>query len=271
MADYKDNRSDGNQGNGGWVESIFDDYRFDLVAEKTDEMFKPSRCKFSIIDNCPRWTTVTNVKSDQDNEEKGKIVASLDITTFFVFLGRLRSILKAEPGTKGQPIIYRVGPPTNMTEKSRIQYGKGTDGIIYMAITAEGRPSIGFKFLPPPHHRPPQGANVDLAEMSVYYAAGYIEALERLAPIVLQVKFKRPTFENKDNRNGGGYNGGKGKGRGGYNGGGRGNYNGGGNRNGGYHNDNGNHRDNSNRQDNDWGPAPESGSAMPDFDDNIPF
>jgi len=277
MADYNDNRSDGNQGNqgnNGWIESIFDDYRFDLVAEKTDEMFKPARCKFSIIDNCPRWTTVTNVKSDQDNDEKGKIVASLDIATFFVFLGRLRTILRAEPGTKGQPIIYRTGPLTNMVEKSRIQYGKGTDGIVYMAITAEGRPSIAFKFLPAPHHRPPQNANVDMAEMSMYYAEGYINALERLAPIVLQVKYKRVEFENKDNR--GGKNGGwKGKGKGGYNAGGGGNYRsgGGGNyRSGGGSNNYRGGQNNQSRQDNDWDPAPPSDNGnMPDFEDNIPF
>jgi len=258
MSDYNGQQSDKKN---IWVESILDDYRLDLVAEKTDERIKAPRLKVNTSGNCPRLTVYTNTKGYMDGPNKGRIVAAMDVTTFFSFISRLKWLLTAEPGTRAEELPCRTGPIGNIVERSTIQTGKDSSGIIYIAVQAPDMPTIPFRILPNMYHMP-KGNNVDMAKVSFHHTEGYIAQLEKLTPIVLQIKYKKPEFD--DNKSKGGYN------KGGYN---KGNYNKGGGK-GNYNKGNRNDYGNSSgqqRADNDWDNS-SSSSSDDDYNfDDLPI
>lgn len=215
--------------------------------------------------NQPRLTVFTNVPNDTD---RGMINAPMGSTEFFDLMDLLEQMIEGEPDNARQ-VRNMTGPPTNLVHLSTTKVGKDKEGVVWIGIFIDGRPTIKFKFLPSMYHQflNRDGSPISEAEMSCIHARSWIRLFRQLVPNVLDTHYQEP--EPRNNRGGGN--------RGGYNRGGGGGYNrggGGGNHNRGGGNG-GNNYGGGNGGGGNYGGGNQgggnAGGGSPDFGDDFPM
>jgi len=245
--------------------SALDNTKLNLLT--VNEEGTDARLIFGFINNAPRVTVFTNVKSDNKPETgNGRISANMDIPTFYMFLKDVEEIANGPNDVKiyyeNYGHIYlnneRSEQPSVISE---LWVGKDNVGMVWMSVTAEGRPNLKFEFKLGSYHRiykegkaiskSNESKEVALAMVSAFrniYSNVAISEYVDVAALKREIK-NADTGEKKSynsNNDGGGYNkgynnnGGYNKNNGGYN------RNNGGGYNKGYNNNSGGYNNRSN-------------------------
>jgi hypothetical protein len=178
--------------------------------------------------NNPRLTVYTNVPDDQGADKGyGKISANLDMPVFFGFLHLLNQTI-AHVGEIKNKIENKnfIFPGGKRSERpvvvSELWVGKDADGVVWLSVTAKDRPKIKFTFGTSDFHKFVHGDGTPFTdgEMSVAFASGYVNILEKMMTNMAVSHYVEPV--KKDNGGGkGNWNNNQNQNRGGNSGGGR--------------------------------------------------
>jgi hypothetical protein len=201
----------------------------------------------TVVNNNPRFDVWTNKDGDKNN---GSIQGKMDAVGFSTFLNRFLNILK-NGAPKSQISLVCSRPGQNRGEVIReatVVAGLDDNGIAYISVVAadSDRPKIKFMFGNTQFQTLAggQGTKLTDSEISIGWAFGWLEAVERVIGNIFTDKYVHK--EPGEKKPGGGYGGGGGYQKKSYQG-------GGGN--------------SSNQQDTQRQPAP----AGNDFEDDLPF
>lgn len=223
---------------------IIDDKKFALYGKPTEGGRGAPKMQFGVFRGNPRLTVFTNDPSDP---EKKPINAAMDPLIWGGFIQTIEKVANGEPNTQIR-IVNRKGPPQKTFPDAIVVVGKDADGVVYLAVKKDNRPTKKFPILPGIYAdwADQDGNPLPPGETSTIYALGFVRTLD-----AQMQAFMRETYEPAQPPQGGGNRGGN------FNrgGGGGGNYNRGG---GGGNYGNGGHQ----------GGAPQGGG---DFDDNLPM
>jgi hypothetical protein len=211
------------------------EYKMSLMADAAENAIEQNgrtqtpRMTIQVVDNQPRLTVYTNVKDDAN---KGIIEGNMDTYTFAAMLQAVRDVANdpANPGIRipNKGYFFKGGERSEKPGvKSTTVVGRDSDGNVYIALIANNRPNIRFKFLPSEWHdgiMDAKGNVLSTAMVSKMYAVGYANVVEKLVAQILVTEHTTPD-EIKARKEANKANFGKGNrpgGGGGYNGGGSG-------------------------------------------------
>lgn len=205
------------------------EWKLKLVGERVNGGKKNPTLGIQVYKNNPRITVRTNVEGDKDY---GKINAPMDSPTFFALMALIRQVADGPSGKRysidNKNFTFAMGKRSERPVVISTTFvGKNEEGVVYIAVVADGRPKIQFPFLSSSYHvmRTADGSELSKAEASVCYAKGYATMMENLVPHILANEFEVNDFGNKgggNNNRGGGNGGGYGGQQGGSSGGGQG-------------------------------------------------
>lgn len=139
----------------------------------------------SVFRNNPRLEVQTNVEGDKNY---GFINGNLDAASFFMMAKVLDWVI-AHDGPTQRRVTNGTGPLNEIVPASTIYLGKDDEGCIYISVidADKDRPKIKFIFTPSNYHTltDGQGGALSKAEISQFHAAGWMELICRLLPVVL--------------------------------------------------------------------------------------
>lgn len=122
-----------------------------LQLHSQNAVGKSSTLKFNINKNYPRIDVYTN--DDNDPKMKEPIRAAMDQPSFFLFLVLLEKAAHSkeefEETIENKGHTFFGGKRSEKPEVlSRLTVGKDDKGVVYITVSAKGRPKIKFPLLP---------------------------------------------------------------------------------------------------------------------------
>lgn len=146
---------------------------------------KRAKLSFGIRDGNPRFTVFTNDPSDR--AQKGVITAAMNIETLYIFLGMFEKVIKSKDEVKLKIDCYTSRWENNQRtgdriKQSEIWFGKDAEGLVWLLLLAEGRPTIKFIIRMSDWHNiyNPSGQQVSEAEASVLEASAKLAILRNV-------------------------------------------------------------------------------------------
>lgn len=130
-----------------------------LFLHATNDEGTEARYLVSLVNNNPRISVFTNIKSDQTPENSnGRLNANLDLPTFYLFLDLIEEIANGPSDTKSYIENYGHRTVEGVREErqqllSELWVGKDSNGIVWSSVTMPGRPNIKFEFKISGYHR----------------------------------------------------------------------------------------------------------------------
>jgi hypothetical protein len=201
--------------------TALDNKKLTLNAPFPTSQVKRSALMWGVHANNPRITVYTGDPEDSgERTGYGKIVANLDITTFYAFLEMLENIAKKTEECKekfdNKGFTWFGGKRSEQpVVLNSLLAGKDADGGIWISVIADNRPKIKFYIMPSEltslYHG--DGRPYAKGEAASLFALGYCQILKNLVSIVLVNEYieeapKKPYTPGGGNNNqgGGGYN-----------------------------------------------------------------
>lgn len=124
--------------------------KFQLFTETPGVAGKRSRLGYSSYRGNPRISVYTNVPNDTG---KGMINAAMNPETFLAFLDLFEQVAKGNAETKFKIECYTIQRAVEGQETSKekilaseLYFGRDSNGIIWISVTAPNRPRIKFDF-----------------------------------------------------------------------------------------------------------------------------
>lgn len=202
--------------------NALDEYKLRLSAAPVQGGTRPPSLAFSVVGNQPRIDVYTNVPNDKQN---GNIRAAMDMFTFWAMIEALKVVIEGAPGEKltipNKNHVWFDGKRSDEPKLiSNTIVGKDKEGVVFISVIAKDRPYIKFSLLPTLYHSlvKSDGSEMSPAEISVFYAKGFVNHLPQLVASVADTNYEEPKpKEDKGggNRGGGGGGGGNYQNRGG--------------------------------------------------------
>lgn len=204
---------------------LLDDKKFALYGKPTEGGRGSPKMQFGVFRGNPNISVFTN---DPADPEKKPIRAAMDPIIWGGFIQTLIDAATAEPNFQRR-LLNRKGPPQKTFVDSMTIIGKDGEGVVYLAIQTQNRPTKKIPLLPGIYAdlADDQGNPIPDAEKSRVFALGLAKTLD-----AQMQAFMRETYEPAQPPQGaaagnrGGYGGG-GQGGGQQGGGQRGSYGGG--------------------------------------------
>jgi hypothetical protein len=173
-------------------------HNFTLFASTPDPSGRKAILEWSSREGCPRITIWTNIKEDAKNKS-GNIYAGMNPETFYIFLSVLKKVAMGNPGDKytiANMSSFRKedGSVGEKTHVSDTHIGKDSDGIVWISVTAEGRPKLKFEIQISDFHilSKSDGSGFTKAETSQLQAIALHDCLDRAyAPIIAKLREKQ--------------------------------------------------------------------------------
>jgi len=126
-----------------------------------------AKLSFGFRDGNPRITVFTN--DPNDTTAKGIIYAGMLPEVFEVFLAQLDTVIRSKEEMKQVMDCYTQRyednkPTGERVLNSQVWVGKDTDGMIWISVTAKGRPQIKFTFQVSDWHKLLKGDGTPFSE-----------------------------------------------------------------------------------------------------------
>lgn len=190
--------------------SILDEAKLALRS-KVEGSTGTAMLKVSILNNQPRVTVFTGVAGDPN---KGCIIARMDGPAFATFLTTALDLIETEDFKKFG--VYNKSHPKDGEGKqntkefkvdSLLQIAKDADGRLFISVTDKQITPVKFYFEPTNYHNfVYNGGESTPAEISKFYAKGWIKLIFKLFPMVMESQFEPYKKPNQNGNAGGGYN-----------------------------------------------------------------
>ncbi len=192
-----------------------------------------------ITKNKVKITVYTNDPNDQ--KDYGKITATISVPFFQAVLDMVEEAANATAEYRKFLEVKDFGYPNGKRSEApmvlaRIIVGRDPEGLVWISVTANGRPNIQFPFIPQTYNTIRNGDSSEItpAETSQRYARSWSKVMGRLVAHLAVIEFEEYVPKQQNGGGGGGRgNGGGGWNNGGGNGGGGGQSNSGGGNSGG--------------------------------------
>lgn len=168
--------------------------------------------------NCPHLVVWTNLESERQSRNNGKIDAPFDPVNFYVFLGYVGRAVNEQPGWRAPKISLmdyfwknkeRSAEPTRVA--ADVFVGKDNEGLIYVSVIAHERPKFKFVMAPNEFHMytNPDGTPYPKDIISAEWARAWVEMVRDVMPQIMVENFQEEVYGNKggNNNNRGGYGG----------------------------------------------------------------
>ena len=207
--------------------TALDNNKLTLSAPSPVSGGSTAKLAWGLHNNNPRITVYTGDPSEKDNDKAnyGRIQAHVDLPVLYAFFDVLENMTKSttELNTKikleNKNFTFFGGKRSDYpVVQSELWCGKDKEGIVWMSITAKDRPTVKFSFIPSDFHNYylGDGSAMSKAEVSCYYARGFISVLRSLyANLAVTEYVDLQALKNeKQGGQGGGFNRG---GQGGFN------------------------------------------------------
>lgn len=186
---------------------LLEDKKFALYGKPTEGGRGAPKMQFGVWHGNPNITVFTN---DPADPEKKPIRAAMDPVIWGGFIQTLIEAANAEPNFQRR-LLNRKGPPQKTFVDSMTIVGKDGDGVVYIAIQTQNRPTKKILILPGIYAdlADDQGNPVADPEKSKTWALGLARTLD-----AQMQAFMRETYEpaqppqGAGNRSGGQYGGG---------------------------------------------------------------
>jgi hypothetical protein len=169
---------------------------------------KNATLKFNVNKNYPRIDVYTN--DDNDPKAKDPIRAAMDQPCFFLFLQLLKDAAHSKEAMENT--IENVGHTFyggKRSEKpeviSRTEVGRDDKGVVYICVTAKGRPKIKFSLAPTNWNRlinSSTGEKIGESKASTMVALAWATMLSEMVSTYLVFGYEEP--EEQPQRQGGG-------------------------------------------------------------------
>lgn len=180
------------------------------INEKKLQLHAPSASgknatlKFNVVKNYPRIDVYTN--DDNDPKNKEPIRAAMDQPSFFLLLILLEKAAHAkeafEETIENKGHTFFGGKRSEKPEViSRITVGKDEKGVVYLMVSAKGRPKIKFPLVPTNWNYLVDiktGEKIGEAKASHYTAMAWKEMLSQMIGSYLILNFEEE--EQKEQR-----------------------------------------------------------------------
>lgn len=205
---------------------VITDKKFALYGKPVDGGRGMPKMTFDVYRGNPSITVFTNDPADPDGKP---IRAKMDPAIFGTFIATCRQVLDAEPGEQFR-LVNRTGHPKKTFVDSITIVGKSPEGVVYLALNKQDKPTKRFNILPTVYSdlADSQGNPIPDGVKSVLYAKGFINMLDAFVTQYITETYEPPQPQPQQGGNRGGGGGNYGQGGGNYQGGNRG---GGGNNN----------------------------------------
>lgn len=170
--------------------NALDNKKLSLKAPCPTAQGKTSTLLWGVYANNPRITVYTG--DPEDTVNYGKIVADIDVVTFYSFIEMIENAAKSPTECKekidNKGYTWLGGKRSeNMVVVNSLAVGKDADGCVWISVIADKRPLIKFFIRPGDsnslYHG--DGRPFTKAESSSLYAIGYCSILRNLVSIVL--------------------------------------------------------------------------------------
>jgi hypothetical protein len=188
--------------------TILDNRRLALSAPiigKTGEGGKKiwSTLTVSVFNNSPCLSVFTNDPDDQANDG-GVIRAVVDPVAFSAVLIDFERVIAGPDSKENKRQLCNVDRDRNTTpgEKPAVRsafcYGKDEDGIVWVALSARGRPNIRFDFGYSRYHflQHKGGEQYSKAEASQLSALGWIHLVRTFVTDLMRTEYEHPQPQN---------------------------------------------------------------------------
>jgi hypothetical protein len=147
---------------------------------KVPGLERSARMVFSLVAYKPRITVFTSNPADKGFD--GIINATMDPTTFTIFLDMLRTVALSGKETKNKIefLTNRKNESTGLTEQvlgSTLYFGKDEEGVCWISLTEGNKSKLKFEFMPPAwnHLYKSTGEKLTRTECSVANCLAYIK------------------------------------------------------------------------------------------------
>jgi len=135
----------------------------------------------------PRITVFTSNKNKEEAFDYNTMVnATFSLTQFLMFVDEMRDIVNGDKDKSASVDCFNAkfinGVKTNDIElQATAIVGKDKDGIIYLAVTSEGKRKVKFELLPTEWNKYSRNKEVlSKEELSKRFAKSYIRAIDLL-------------------------------------------------------------------------------------------
>jgi len=135
----------------------------------------------------PRITVFTSNKNKEEAFDYNTMVnATFSLTQFLMFVDDMRDMVDADKDTSASVDCFNAkyvnGVKTNDVElQATAVVGKDKDGIIYLAVTSEGKRKVKFELLPTEWNKYSKNKEVRTKEeLSKRFTKSYIRAIDLL-------------------------------------------------------------------------------------------
>ena len=135
----------------------------------------------------PRITVFTTNKNKEEVFDYNTMInATFNLTQFLMFVDEIRDIVEADKDTSASVDCFNAkyvnGVKTNDVElQATAIVGKDKDGIIYLAVTHEGKRKIKFELLPTEWNKYSRNKEaLSKEELSKRFTKAYIRAIDLL-------------------------------------------------------------------------------------------
>lgn len=191
--------------------NALDHDKLKLKAPTPDVPGKYANLLWGFHANNPRITVFTGDPDDNTPANGyGKIVASLDTPTFFVFIELLKKTVNSETECK-EKIINKnyIFPGGKRSETpvviSDLWVGKDKEGCVFISVTADKRPKIKFIIGPTEFHSwvHGDGTPATKGEVSTLYATGYVNILSAVYANLIVSEYVEKEVKPNNGNNGG--------------------------------------------------------------------
>jgi hypothetical protein len=192
---------------------IIDDKKFALYGKPVEGGRGAPKMQFGVFRGNPNVVVFTNDPSDP---EKKPIRAAMDPVIWGGFIELIKMAADADPNWQRR-IPNRKGPPQKTFVESVTIVGKDAEGVVYIAINKQGRPTKKIPILPGMYAdlTDDQGNPIPDGEKSVVFAKGFAITLNHIMLDLMRETYEPAQPPGGQQGGGGGYNRGGGGG-GGY-------------------------------------------------------
>jgi len=142
---------------------------------------------YAIRNGYPRITVFTSNKNKEEAFDYNTMInATFSLTQFLMFVDEIRDIVEANKDTSASVDCFNAkfvnGVKTNDVElQATAIVGKDKDGIIYLAVTSEGKRKVRFDLLPTEWNKYSKNKEeLSKEELSKRFTKAYIRAIDLL-------------------------------------------------------------------------------------------
>lgn len=136
----------------------------------------------------PRITVFTENKVKQETFDFNRMInAPLDYTTLNTFIGMFEKVIAGEKDKSYKIDCFNLKYVNNERTNEKylqasITIGKNKDGVVFLAVVAEGKPKISFELNYTTFFKVYKDGEpiTDRSELSCLYAAGYLRTLKKI-------------------------------------------------------------------------------------------